>query len=189
MIDYEINNDVECPYCFHSPLHNRGCTNLCDNGFFDAIEIDPINHNRRESIIPCQECKGTGTEWWCPQCGANLSDKLKECGFADDEKFTDSTEQPTMYDLYTRVVSFSQKTFADATLLDHVLKLDKEVKELKNKPTDVMEYADCLMCLFTSAYGANISYPDLIRAVSEKLAINEKRKWVKLEDGTYQHKG
>lgn len=95
MIDYEINNDVECPYCFHSPLHNRACTNFCDEGFIDESDNDPINFMPGESLIPCQECKGTGTEWWCPQCGANLSDKIKECGFADDEDFTNTTEQPT----------------------------------------------------------------------------------------------
>jgi hypothetical protein len=68
MIDYEINNDVECPVCLHSPLHNRGCPDNCDS-----------NPN-------CQKCKGTNTEWWCPNCGEKLSGRMKECGFMDDDE-------------------------------------------------------------------------------------------------------
>ena len=32
--EYEINDEVECPYCSHSPIYFRDCTNLCEEGKF-----------------------------------------------------------------------------------------------------------------------------------------------------------
>lgn len=131
MIDYEINNDVECPYCFHSPLYNRGCRNLCDNGFFDESETDPISHYPGESLIPCHECKGTGTEWWCPQCGANLSDKLKECGFEDDNpdqpNYSDE-ESPANYpnELKKRIEQVRAEKDTDSIITFSEIKLTNE---------------------------------------------------------------
>ncbi len=29
--DYEIDSEVHCCKCGHSPLHNRDCTNWCEN--------------------------------------------------------------------------------------------------------------------------------------------------------------
>lgn len=83
--DYEIDYDVHCCKCGHSPLHNRGCTNWCEDGYIDESEDDPINFFPGESEIRCPECKGTGVEWWCPSCGENLSGRLKECGWNPDE--------------------------------------------------------------------------------------------------------
>lgn len=82
MADYEINDECSCPKCGHSPLHSRDCVNFCDDGFFDESEDDPINFFPGESERPCNECKGTGVEWWCPNCGENLSGKLSECGIS-----------------------------------------------------------------------------------------------------------
>jgi rubredoxin len=74
MEDYDIDNEVHCPKCGHSPLHNRFCTNFfCEDGYIDESEDDPINFMPGESERACPECKGTGVEWWCPKCGTNLS--------------------------------------------------------------------------------------------------------------------
>jgi len=73
MEDYEQDYEVHCPYCGHTPLHHRPCTNFCDEGFIDEYECDPINFVPGELLEECPECKGTGVEWWCPNCGENLS--------------------------------------------------------------------------------------------------------------------
>jgi hypothetical protein len=73
MEDYEIEPEVHCPKCGHSPLHSRHCSNWdCDDGyiedFLDDLEIPGTGYE-----VKCPECNGTGVERWCPNCGANLS--------------------------------------------------------------------------------------------------------------------
>lgn len=71
MEEYELNYDDSCPKCGHSPLHFRDCTNLCEDGWFD--ESDEWYESEGSILEKCPECKGTGTEQWCPKCGTNLS--------------------------------------------------------------------------------------------------------------------
>jgi hypothetical protein len=72
-LDYYVDYDLTCPYCKHSPLHSRDCTNFCQDGVFDEADDDPINFYPGECFTPCPECLGTGVERWCPNCGKNLS--------------------------------------------------------------------------------------------------------------------
>ena len=72
MEDYEIDSDVHCPKCNHSPLHYRDCTNWCEDGYFEDF-VDDLEIPGTGYEVICPECKGTGVEWWCPNCGANLS--------------------------------------------------------------------------------------------------------------------
>jgi hypothetical protein len=72
--DFEVDYDAQCPECNHSPIHYRTCQNWCEDGWIDDYDDDPIN-----CPIPgleftrCDECRGTGIETWCPNCGENLS--------------------------------------------------------------------------------------------------------------------
>lgn len=72
-LDYEIDDESSCRKCGHSPIHYRECTNWCEEGYHDESDDDPINFAPGEAYIPCTECRGTGTEIWCPSCGMNLS--------------------------------------------------------------------------------------------------------------------
>lgn len=86
MDDYEVDYELHCCECGHSPLHNRDCAEFdCEDGFreyfFDDIEIPGMG-----DMVECEECRGTGVEWWCPNCGANLSGRLKFCGAEIDEE-------------------------------------------------------------------------------------------------------
>lgn len=81
--DYEIDSGTECPKCGHSPIHSRTCTNWCEDGYFDVYDDDPIySPIPGIEFIKCDECKGTGVEVWCPNCGTNLS----EMKLNDEEK-------------------------------------------------------------------------------------------------------
>ena len=72
MDDYEID-DRECPECGHHPTHWRNCDYIgCDGGYVSLYEEDPINFSPDESE-KCPECSGTAIQWWCPNCGAELS--------------------------------------------------------------------------------------------------------------------
>lgn len=73
-MDYEIDSSISCPKCNHSPLHNRYCLNFhCVDGRIDLHDEDGINFMPGEQYETCNDCKGTGVEWWCPGCGAELS--------------------------------------------------------------------------------------------------------------------
>lgn len=89
--------------------------------------------------------------------------------------------------LYEQMGEFAYKAFPDATSIDHLQKLINEAKEAKESPNDINEYADCLLSLFAAAYKAGIKIIPLLVASGCKLEVCKKRKWVKLEDGTYQH--
>ena len=90
MEDYEIEFDATCPKCNHSPLHSRTCQNWCDDGiieeFLDDIEIEGLGYEKK-----CPECKGTGVEWWCPNCGENLSGQNEKFGqdYEDNQRDAD----------------------------------------------------------------------------------------------------
>ena len=72
MDDYELD-DLTCPKCGHSPLHSRSCNGWCNDGYLDEYDNDPINFMPGEFVFACPDCKGTGIERWCPNCGEDLS--------------------------------------------------------------------------------------------------------------------
>lgn len=68
MGDYEYD-ERPCPRCQHEPTHSRACSQIgCDDGEIDMYEFDgPLWYSPGETE-PCRECRGTGIEWWCPEC-------------------------------------------------------------------------------------------------------------------------
>ena len=71
--------------------------------------------------------------------------------------------------------------------------MEEEVKELKDdlitqNPNRRLEYADCFLLLFGSAYADGMSYQDIQDAIKEKLEICKKRKWGQPdENGVVNH--
>jgi len=76
MEDYQIDFESTCPKCGHNRIHWRNCINFCDEGYIDLYESDPIYYQPGE-VKKCPECRGTGVEIWCPNCGKNLSGNVK----------------------------------------------------------------------------------------------------------------
>lgn len=73
MNDYEIDSDLDCPRCNHTPTHYRRCGVIgCDDGYFDEYDDDPINYGPGEALTRCSTCHGSGIERWCPSCGADI---------------------------------------------------------------------------------------------------------------------
>jgi len=89
--------------------------------------------------------------------------------------------------LYNDIGEWARKAFPDANSIAHMIKLKHEAQEVIEAPYDVKEYADCLIALIGAVHKADISLFELIDATKEKLEVNKKRNWIKLEDGTYQH--
>lgn len=87
MLDYDIDDEVYCALCGHSPLHNKDCDNIaCELGGVDESFDDPINFVPGERVSVCGSCFGTEVIWWCPGCGADLKPgQVKEYDFSTNE--------------------------------------------------------------------------------------------------------
>lgn len=55
--------------------------------------------------------------------------------------------------------------------------LAKEVAEVMQDPTDLMEFVDCLFLIFDSTRRAGFTFEELRIAAWKKLEINKARKW------------
>lgn len=91
--------------------------------------------------------------------------------------------KPSFEELFERFKVFSQNTFIDANTDDYLIKLEEEVKELK-EDVSIEELADCVLVLVGLS---RFIEGDLKKAITNKIEINEKRKWERLPDGTYHH--
>ena len=87
------------------------------------------------------------------------------------------------------VSEWSNATFGPGQRTDGMIAhLAREVQELKESPTTLSEYADCLMLLIDAAGSVGFNMDDLVKATFEKLEINKKRKWGPAnEDGSIEH--
>lgn len=107
--------------------------------------------------------------------------------------------------LMNAIVNWHTRTFPDCTKAEQLLKLDEELREVcdfmreNKKPQAYEELADsyiaavALAVRFDSTIGKYFvslieerPSPKLIEEVNQKLAINKKRKWHKV-DGVYRH--
>jgi type II secretory pathway component PulM len=87
---------------------------------------------------------------------------------------------------------WSQRLFTDATAESGLLKMEEEVKEIRedlaNGTPNPTEYADAIMCLMDSAARAGLTATDVMKAYAEKVRVNiHEREWKKNPDNTYSH--
>ncbi len=57
--------------------------------------------------------------------------------------------------------------------------LEKEAREAAANPSDVKEYADCLILLLDASRRAGFTLLDVVRAATEKMIENKSRQWPK----------
>lgn len=88
--------------------------------------------------------------------------------------------------LYNSIGKFAISAFPDSTPQGHIRKMQEEGDEVIENPTDIIEYADCLIALLAASYRQGFSYIDLLNATKNKLEVNKKRSWAKI-NGLYQH--
>ena len=110
-------------------------------------------------------------------------------------------------DIDTEIVEWSMQAFPDLTMEKQLVKLSHEFRELieaiisKNENNILEEFADVYIvsCIlkkrFNDSVGGyflgilkDVNVYDIKKAVKEKMEKNRKRRWTKLNDGTYQHK-
>ena len=90
--------------------------------------------------------------------------------------------------LFNDMGNFSTNVLSKADVESHLNKLIIEAEEAKENPEDLSEFSDCLLALFAAVHKAGYSYADFMNTTEDKFKIVLKRKWVLLNDGTYQHK-
>lgn len=84
--------------------------------------------------------------------------------------------------------AFAEKTFPDASPRSKALHLSEEAKEAADNPSDISEWADCMILLSDGARKSGFSMDDLYQAVLRKMEINKKRKWdAGDKDGIIRH--
>lgn len=103
----------------------------------------------------------------------------------------DTPEQPRVFsggsiaETQRLIAGWADEVFPDRTISEAVFKMKKELLELEgSKHLDPGEFADVAILLLDIAHLAGV---DIAAAVEDKMKINMRREWVKLEDGTRQH--
>lgn len=76
--------------------------------------------------------------------------------------------------LQHRVVEWADKQFPNRTTADILLKVYEEVGEYVRNPKSEAEFGDIMILLLDAAHKNGI---DIIKAVMDKMDINEKREW------------
>lgn len=75
---------------------------------------------------------------------------------------------------------WSRNTFGpDGNPMGSLKHLKKEVDEVLENPTDIIEYADCFILLCDAVRRAGFSFLQLLYTAIEKQKINEQRQWPK----------
>ena len=93
-----------------------------------------------------------------------------------------------MQELYDLIGKWVHDQFPKAGAKEHLLKMRQEADEAIERPKDIIELADCLICLLGAANKNGFCLEELIEATHDKLFINKQRTWHENKDGTHQHK-
>lgn len=79
-------------------------------------------------------------------------------------------------------------TFPGQTAKGMIAHLKREVRELRRKPSDHMEMADCLLLILGIAHSQKVSAQALIECAFTKLEICKRRQWAPADkDGVFHH--
>ncbi len=86
---------------------------------------------------------------------------------------------PELQDLLDRLFAWSYTTFGPSEDgYGCAAHLAKEAEEVKDNPSDILEWADCFMLLVDGARRSGYSFQELMEAVEHKFAICQTRKWL-----------
>ncbi len=93
------------------------------------------------------------------------------------------------WDLFqARHGEWSDRVFGIRPATAPLAHLKKEVKEVYDKPHDIMEFADCRLLLMDAARIQGFTESDVYEACEKKFAINQAREWGEPDkDGAVEH--
>lgn len=86
-----------------------------------------------------------------------------------------------MFDLNQYIltqIEWSAAVFGEGEHTEGLLKhIEKELNEVRDSPTDIMEWIDIIILALDGAWRAGFSPEDIVDALIEKQVINAHRKW------------
>jgi hypothetical protein len=88
----------------------------------------------------------------------------------------------SLLDLVEDNSAWSQATFgsdAERGPIGALKHLEEEAREAQAEPTDILEYADCLLLLLDATRRAGWSVEDLVNAAYDKMKVNKTRTFIK----------
>lgn len=145
----------------------------------------PEQDDRRWPAVPLLRPDSAGRVHTEPRGEVGLGVQEVHQTPAEEQKEARSYSQGTIADVQRSITEWADRTFPDRTIEEAVKKLKKETAELEaSGHTDAGEFADVVILIMDIMYLQGI---DVRRAVANKMAINERRVWQRLEDGTHQH--
>lgn len=84
--------------------------------------------------------------------------------------------------------TWSQMAHGPGTRAEGLCKhIESEVQEIRKNPTDLGEWVDVIILAFDGALRAGYSPLEIGHGLSDKLKINEKRKWPRIGQDEPQH--
>ena len=79
-----------------------------------------------------------------------------------------------------RHIEWSRETFGEGRRTEGLCKhIAKELDEIRQNPTDLMEWVDVIILAIDGAWRAGYTPVEIINALIKKQAINFERKWVR----------
>lgn len=83
---------------------------------------------------------------------------------------------------------FADVAFENSTARAKALHLAEEAVEAADDPSDILEWADCMILLLDGARKAGFTTQDVYQAVLRKMEINKTRQWgARDKDGIVRH--
>jgi NTP pyrophosphatase (non-canonical NTP hydrolase) len=177
------------------PLHPDSRQLLRD--FFAALA---------DKLVRNQSKYGYTNEWktrdWEHECRQELTEHIGKgdpkdvaiyAAFMWHHSWPTAPVTPAFEQLAKQHMLWALQTFPTEGALSGLTKLQEELREVRDcmyTGSDVElaeEYADCIMCLLSSAAHVSIPASEIIKAFAAKLEKNKGREWTSNGDGTHSH--
>ncbi len=122
----------------------------------------------------------------CEICGAEVREGLRACAGLSEcwKKLASFPQQPPLEprlrELWVSQSEWSQKTFGtdqERGPIGALKHLEREAKEAWENPSDIVEYADCLLLILDASRRAGFALEALVDAACAKHEVNKGRTW------------
>lgn len=170
----------------------------------DDIELKIIRAvTNSEDFVYLYERLSPAMESYLKENGYTVKSETDRDGLLVTITWGKPTQVKTTFEkVFEDFAEFSKATFVQSTAFSSLEHLKEEVEELSHEvllnsgrhnqhtqqtPEMLEEYADCVLCIISSATRAGITAEQIVSAMGRKTQINKARKWKLNPNNTYSH--